>query len=654
MAYDSAGNLYIADTRNHVIRRVSAGGTVSTFAGTGQQGFGGDGGASTSATLDSPLGVAVALDGAVYVADSHNQRVRKIAADGTITTVAGSGAAGFAGDGGPAVQAALRTPAGLAVGFAGELYIADSGNHRVRRVARDGTIGTVAGSGVEEAAGDGGLATDAGLDAPSGVAVRADGALLIADRLNDRVRVVTPDGKIASLVQGSMPLRRPTGVALSALGDVLIADAKNYRVQQISGPATGIVLGSGEQGTVDTAASTLQTPLGIPYGLAADATGGFAVSDRDNAQVQRVSLGTVTFADTPVGMRSVARQVLLRNGSATAVSVSVITLPVGFLKDGSSTCGAVPFQLGSGLSCTLASVFAPQSEGAQSGLLMAQVTGGLPQRVLLSGNGLRSGTALATTTTLRSSGTISYAGVPLALSATVLSSGSAMPTGTVTFYDAVSQIGSVPLTAGAAQITTSALGVGQHSLSARYSGDVNSASSTSTAFVETVVAAPDFAWSADATRLAIQAGATGAMSLTLQPLNGTLNQPITLHVDGLPQGATSSLSPAPLVIASNPVSVSLTLSVPAGAKLTHVIGGFGFFLGLGSFTYRRRMPRLVAGMLCLGLVGLGGCGGGFLSGASTAGQAVSHTYPVTVTATANGVTGTPIVHTATFTLVVNP
>ncbi len=654
VTYDKAGNLYIADTRNHVIRRVSSAGTISTFAGTGHQGFAGDGGAALAAMLDSPLGLAIAADGSVYFADSHNQRIRKIALDGTISTVAGSGTAGFAGDGGPAVQAALRNPSGLAMGLAGELYIADSGNHRVRRVARDGTIATVAGNGVEGAAGDGGPATSASLDAPAGVAVRADGALLIADRLNSRVRVVTSDGRISSLMQNSLPLRRPGNVAVNAQGDILIADAKNFRVQQVSDSTAGVVLGSGEQGPFNSSAGAPQTPLGLPYGLAADTAGGFAVSDRDNAEIQHVSLGALAFADTPVGLQSPLKQVLLRNGSAVALNLKAVTLPAGFVRDSSSTCGSPPLQLGPGTSCTLAIAFAPQQEAAQSGLLVAGAMGGLPQRILLSGNGLRSGTALPTTTTLRSTGSISYAGVPLTLSATILGSGLAMPSGTVVFYDAGIQIGSAPVTVGAAQITTASLSVGQHSLTASYNGDVNSAASSSPSLAETVAPAPDFAWSADANRLAMQAGTVGVMSLTLQPVNGTLNQTVTLHVDGLPQGATSSLSPAPIVIASNPINMLLTVNVPAGAKLTRVASGLGFVLGMGAFAWRRRSPRLAAGLLCSGIIGLGGCGGGFLSGASTSATAASHTYPMTVTATANGVTGTPIIHTATFTLVVNP
>ena len=685
LAYDGTGNLYVADTRNHVIRRVSAAGVVSTVVGTdGQQGFAGDGGPATAALLDSPSGVAVATDGTVYVADSRNHRVRKLSADGTISTIAGTGVPGFTGDGGPAMQAALRNPTGLAFGLAGELYIADTGNHRVRRLARDGTMGTVAGSGVEGAAGDGGLATAAGLDSPAGVAVRADGALLVADRMNGRVRVVTADGLISSLPQSSLALRRPAGVAVDALGDVLIADSKNYRIQQVSslangqGVAAGVVLGSGEQGAFNPAAGPLYSPMGLPSGLAADAASGFAISDRDNAQVQHLSLATLVFADTPVGQQSPLKQVVFRNASTHFLTVNTLTLPGGFVRDSSSTCAAVPLQINAGTSCTVAVAFAPVAENAQSGLLVAEVDGGLPQRIFLSGNGLRSGTALPTTTTLRSAGGISYAGVTLTLSAAVLSSGSAAATGTVTFFDAASAIGSVAITGGTAQISTASLTVGQHALSAQYSGDLHSAASTSAALAETVVPAPDFSWSADASRLSMQAGAAGTMSLTLQPLNGTLNQAVTLQVDGLPAGSTSSLSPLSLVLAGNPVSVVLTMQLPASAGRAKLIGtssggserrlnrllnghpgdtlqaSLGLIAGLAAFRWRRRMPWLAAGTVCLGLAGLSGCSGGFLTGASTSAQSVSHTYPITVTASANGVTGTSIVHQASFTLVVTP
>jgi len=194
IAVDSAGNLYIADFMNSRIRKVAAsGGTVTTFAGTGGFGYGGDGGQAIWATFNSPTYLAV--DGSsLYIADTNNYRVRKVQlASGIIVTAAGTGIQGFSGDGGPASAAKLSLPFGLAVDAAGNLFIADEFNHRIRRVAgATGVITTVAGTGTAGFGGDGGPATAAALNYPQGVAVDAAGLLYIADTQNNRIRKVGP------------------------------------------------------------------------------------------------------------------------------------------------------------------------------------------------------------------------------------------------------------------------------------------------------------------------------------------------------------------------------------------------------------------------------------------------------------------------------
>src|SRR5207253_2565847 len=183
VAVDAAGNLFIADAANNRIRRVAAStGIITTFAGTGGTGFFGDGGPATSAQLWNPTGVAVDAAGNLFIADAANNRIRRVAAGtGTITTVAGTGDAGFGGDGGPATSAQLWTPTGVAVDAAGNVFIADGANNRVRQVAAgSGIITTVAGSG-GSSVGDGGLATNAQLLTPTGVAVDAARNLFIAD-----------------------------------------------------------------------------------------------------------------------------------------------------------------------------------------------------------------------------------------------------------------------------------------------------------------------------------------------------------------------------------------------------------------------------------------------------------------------------------------
>ncbi|HEX6911664.1 MAG TPA: hypothetical protein VF142_14780, partial [Longimicrobium sp.] len=214
------GSIYVADSRNARVRRIAPDGIISTFAGPGQcggpsgpQGFAaaadgvgiladdpalGDGGPAGQASLFLPVGVSVARDGSVYIADTGNNRIRRVSPDGTISTVAGTGGYGYGGDGGPAGQATLANPLSVTVAPDGSLYVTDAGNRRVRRITPDGLITTVAGNGQQGFGGDGGPATAAGLHFPSGtVAVAGDGTLYIPD--TNRVRRVSPDGIISTV-----------------------------------------------------------------------------------------------------------------------------------------------------------------------------------------------------------------------------------------------------------------------------------------------------------------------------------------------------------------------------------------------------------------------------------------------------------------------
>ena len=192
---DEAGNIYIADTFNHCVRLVDTNGIIRTIAGqkpyrSAPGGFTGDGGPATLARLNMPQDVAVDKDGNVYIADINNNRIRKVDVDGVITTFAGCDTAGFSGDGGPATEASLRRPRGITTDKAGTLYIADSGNHRIRKVKPNGIICTIAGIGVAGFAGDGGPATEAHLQSPSNVTIDPSGNLYIIDKGNERIRKV--------------------------------------------------------------------------------------------------------------------------------------------------------------------------------------------------------------------------------------------------------------------------------------------------------------------------------------------------------------------------------------------------------------------------------------------------------------------------------
>jgi sugar lactone lactonase YvrE len=190
VAVDAVGNLYIADYGNQRIRKVDTNGIISTVAGNGTNGYSGDSGAAANAELNSPLGVAVDAVGNLYISDSSNQRIRKVDTNGVITTVAGNGTNGYSGDGGAAIGARLNRPSGTVFDGFGNLYIADGFNSRIRKVDASGFITTVAGNGTATFAGDGGAATSASLDDPTGAALDAAGNLYIADNVNNRIRKV--------------------------------------------------------------------------------------------------------------------------------------------------------------------------------------------------------------------------------------------------------------------------------------------------------------------------------------------------------------------------------------------------------------------------------------------------------------------------------
>ncbi|KAA1245335.1 T9SS type A sorting domain-containing protein [Aquimarina sp. RZ0] len=253
LAFDIFDNLYIADRDNNKIRKVNASdGIISTIAGLGTSGFSGDNGQATLAELDSPQYVAVDVNGNVYISDWLNNRIRKVdATTGIITTIAGTGDSGFSGDGGPATSAELRSPSGIAVDTSGNIFFADRGNNRIRRIDASGVITTVAGSDrFGDFDGDGGLAINAKLDSPNGIITDAVGNIFIADRTNQRIRRVNSSDGLINTIAGTgatgfngggfngdgmsgtdTRLNNPSAVAISNPGDIYIADGGNHRVR---------------------------------------------------------------------------------------------------------------------------------------------------------------------------------------------------------------------------------------------------------------------------------------------------------------------------------------------------------------------------------------------------------------------------------------
>ncbi len=306
LALDPAGNLYISDSENHRIRRVNvADGTISTIAGTGAARFTGDGGQATAATLFRPFGLAFDVNGNLFVADSDNSVIRRIAPDGIITTVAGNNRGALAGDGGPATAASLSSPYAVAFDPAGALYIADRSNHRIRRVSADGTITTWMGNSYSFG-GDGGPAAQALLAEPYAIAFDSAGNAYIADYSNRRIRKVAPNGGTVSTIAGNGGLSPVVdggpanatvttawGVAVDSLGNVYIADGQNNRLRKIDATSQRIstVAGSGEPAYNGDPGDATRASLNGPTGLATDGKSLF-IADTENHRIRKMDLET--------------------------------------------------------------------------------------------------------------------------------------------------------------------------------------------------------------------------------------------------------------------------------------------------------------------------------------------------------------------------
>jgi sugar lactone lactonase YvrE len=320
LAVDAIGNLYIADPVGHRVMKMDTSGFISTIAGSGIAGDGGDGGPAIDAELNTPSFVAVGGNGEVYISETVGDRVRKIDNDGIITTVAGSGAVGYGGDGGPATGADLGQPYGLAADAGGNLYIADPNNFRVRRVDDRGIITTAAGNGAFGATGAGVQAIDTPLPDPIGLATDGEGNLFIADPGSNAVRKVDDRG-IMTTVAGSgscgVSLQFPSSVALDAQGTLFIGDENNHRILKMGAGGVFAVT------ILDSEDDPAQPHPIAPTALAVDAAGNLYVSDYPHHRIHRLdwSGAIATVADT--------NSFKGYGGPATTVSVEQETIAAG-------------------------------------------------------------------------------------------------------------------------------------------------------------------------------------------------------------------------------------------------------------------------------------------------------------------------------------
>ncbi|HEY4380427.1 MAG TPA: Ig-like domain repeat protein [Acidobacteriaceae bacterium] len=754
IVFDTQGNLYFAETGHHVVRELSAAGVLTTVAGTGVQGFAGDNGPATAALLDSPMGLAMDSAGNLYIADSHNHRIRKVSAGtGTISTMAGTGAAGYSGDGGAAMAAQMKLPTALAVDAAGKVFVADTGNHRVREIAAStGRISTVAGNGVEGFAGDGGAATAASMDSPNGLAL--DGAnLYVADTHNGRVRVVDMKTGVISTVAGATGLALPRGLALDAAGNLYVADSANHRVRRISpagamttvagegteafagdnapaakasldapravalspdglvtltdsgnqrvrqidatatpGPDIRTIVGLGVGGSV-SGALTLSGPANVPYGGgtvtarlsgAGNATGSITLVDVSGGAPVSVGIAGINAGSAALFVGGLAAGghslVAVYAGDASHAAAQsqamVLTVtPLGVIATPNAASmlygEAIP-ALSGGLSGVLAQDAGKVTASFSTGAGMLAPVGTYPITAALTGSAAGNYTVSVTPanltiaqaptlTMLSASNGVPVAGTPVTLTVQAASTTSGVPTGSVTMLDGATALAAVPLSAGGAVWTTSALVQGAHALSVSYSGDANFLPSVSTGTSVTVGAASDFTLApTGAATQSVPAGSAATFNFSVAMQGAALASPITLAVQGAPVGATVALNPSTLPPGGTVTAFVLTVQTPlAGVEPRSRPFGqpggsealFALLVLPAASLARRARPRLRA-VLMLGLGVLAatlamGCGDRI----HTAPELVhAKTYTLTVTGTATSPAGTALQHSAVVTL----
>ncbi len=345
IVFDTAGNLYFAETANHVIRKVDTTGHITTIAGNGTQGFSGDAGPAPSATLDSPAGLALDTASNLYIADTHNHRIRKLnLATGTLTTIAGTGTPGFTGESIAATSAQLSLPTALALDSNGNLYLADTGNHRIRKIsATTGVITTIAGTGTQGFSGDTGPATSANIDSPSGLALDASNNLYLADTHNHRIRRIDAITGVITTIAGTgtssftgdsiaantATLALPHGLSIDAVGNLYIADTENHRIRRID-TTTGIITtaaGNGTQAFSGDNGPAITASLDTPRATALSPSTLLTLADTANQRIRQLEAAPAP----PTVIHTISGLGLTTPGTLTLTAPAVIAYGTGQL-----------------------------------------------------------------------------------------------------------------------------------------------------------------------------------------------------------------------------------------------------------------------------------------------------------------------------------
>ena len=645
------GTLYIADSGNHRIRKVSLDGVISTVSGS-TQGFSGDGQSAASATLDTPEGIALDLSGNLYIADSHNHRVREIAAsDGVIQTIAGNGGSGFSGDEASARSSKLALPKGVSISSNGEIYIADSANQRIRKIGADGVITTVSGNGVQGLSGDGGIATAGNLNSPSSSTLNTAGNLAFADTGNGRIREIANNAVLTTL--GGMKTVELASLTLSGSSSLSYGTGTLMATLRSSDMATGAVtlLWLGTSGTMslgtvslsqDSASFDTSALSAGTYNLVASYAG-----DKTHAAAQSavlvLTISPVQLSATPTPL------VLLYGQSVPAITGSVSgVLPqdqrgvsVQFVSNAGTLSSAGSYPISAVLTgaaapnytvtTTLADVLI-QKAPALASLTYSGSTADagspltLASRVNSTTSGLPTGyvsyydeTSLMATVPVTGTGAVSFTTTGLSLG---IHSLSAQYSGDTNFLPSLSNV--IALTVG------SATGV--------VTGSDFSLVSTSD-LTQTVVG-----------------GGQASYSFAIQAQGSALTSPVNLSVLGLPNGAVSSFNPAVLP-PGGPSAFVLSVTAPQtiaswweynrGSANPIMLGLFTLPFCLGGFTLRRRTLTAFASLAVLIMAG---CGDRIFNHGQS--STASLTYTLTVNATATTSTGTTAMHSTKVTLIV--
>ncbi len=511
MTVDGKGDLFIADSSNNRIRRVDAvTQIITTYAGNGIVGSNGDNGPATGASLNNPTSVALDPAGNLFIADAGNNVIRRVDAfTGIITTVAGTiGSHGYSGDNGPAKSATFNSPNGISFDANGDLYVADSSNHVIRFIAAaSGTITTVAGTGTAGFSGDGGPATEAQLNAPwSATPIPpsvpgVNAGFYIADQNNNRIRKVDASGNITTVAGSSAgysgdngpatsaKLYEPASVLVDVAGNLYIADSGNNLVRRVNAD-TGIITtyaGNNTEQFSGDGGPASQAGLYGPYAFALDNQGNLYIADVFHNRIRKVDANHALLSYPVMRVDRISTpltQIIENDGNAPLTVTQFNTVSNSQLDAASTTCSLTQ-PLGILEQCTIGVDFAPQTTGAlvTGELDVDSNAGNSPGIISLTGQVLD---VNPTVVALTSSQNPSTTGQSVTFTASVTNTANETPTGTVTFLDGTTTLGTGTLSNGSASFATSTLSAGSHSITASYGGDSQNAAAVSTVLTQVV------------------------------------------------------------------------------------------------------------------------------------------------------------------------